>query len=514
MNPSHAQLNANTHSDQTLTHRRCGALSWPLLWLTLCLALLSCHLSMAKASIRGTALSGVYIIGPAPSDYLNLQNAFDAIMTDGIAAPVQLKFKPGIHEVHASLTAFDRHGQVDDLLTITSLDLQNPATLQHAAVASTDNWVIKLSQIESIQIDHLLLQSTGNDVFSNLLVFGGISNSDVFIHHNAFYNRHVDDATAETSAASINCSQPTALDNTRIVNNLFNAGNAAIRLIGSVDNPMQQIHIRGNRFDDQSAAMDFYTLSVTHANGLSIEDNEIYNSLNNAKGVRIDQTSNALINANRLFMLGGGNGGQAFVMNAANDALPGQTDIQNNIMLASLRTLHIGTSSQNVHVQHNTLAATGALIGDTESAALKFSTSSAQANNLYRSNILYSDHTHGMAHLLQIDHSSSIASASDNVYDGQMQHPMQVDGVNHGSLTDHQNGTGLDATSLAKIIDFVDPGNADFHLTATQLLDADLIVPAAFGVIFDVDGETRLPHASTKGADDLDAESVFNSGFE
>ena len=131
-----------------------------------------------------------------------------------------------------------------------------------------------------------------------------------------------------------------------------------------------------------------------------------------------------------------------------------------------------------------------------------------------QNNLISSTMTHDEAAIINFSVVAPNSKIDSNVYHGQAINPYVFDGAEYADLTDYQMASGYDDMSLTKQVSYVDVLTGNLHLSPGQYNDPDLLVAAAPGVVFDVDGETRLPLATHKGADDLDAEIIFQSSFE
>ncbi|MGJ8662552.1 MAG: hypothetical protein ACSHWU_02830 [Marinicella sp.] len=483
-------------------------------WLiyVLMLLLLTTQVAGANQIQGGTPLAGDYEVGDVSADFQTLEEAIDAINSVGISAPVNLLIRPGVYESHITLTDFQRTGQADDWLTITSKDLMNPATLQHDASAADNNWVIKLDAVNHVNINHLVLEAIG---FADLSAVIALENevSQLEIHDNQLISYPVDVTPPESNGSIITTLSGSAMDDISIDNNQFESGNGGVVIEGQFSHYMSNIKITNNIFNEQVSTNGYHVMKMYFSDDFVISGNLINNHQLNAKGIYLFKINGGEVSANQLNMLGEGTGGEAMSVSNINDTPSDVLVIKNNFMTASKNALKISSiNTNNIKIYHNSLLATGSVNLGTNSAALEILINN---NNIeIKNNILTNASVQAGAYVLRIADLATIASSNNNIFDGQGPFEFSANGVDYISLSDYQLGTALDAASIDKTIDFVDENNGDMHLEFAQYADPDLLSTALSGVLYDVDGDVRLPTTPLIGADELDADLIFIHGFE
>ncbi len=467
--------------------------------------------SMNEASSQGGAgLSGTYTVGDVLADFEDLNTAFDVISTDGISGPVILNIVPGVHQVHATLGEFNHLDQPDDPLIIQSEDAMNPAKFQHDAISANDNWILKLDGVSYVEVKNLIFEATGTADFASLLALENGS-QHITISENQFFSYDINPQSDEQDGSSLLAISPSELSDITITNNAFEGGNMAIFLYGLPAIQMQNINISENRFIDQDAIGSFNVVLLNYVNDVIFNQNIINNVTNNGKGLRVNQVDGASINANQISMLGAGNGGIGMRLSSLNVDGISQTQITNNFILASHKGLVLDNLSQQVDVHHNSIVAHGAMASFLSFGLQVTTTAGAQID--IQNNLILSTMTHPQAAIISYSGGNALQLAEHNIYHGLSIDPYVYDGIAYATLGDYQLASGLDVDSLDMVVNFVDMINGDLHLAPGQYNDTDLLVVAASGVVYDVDGQTRLPFATHKGADDLDAEIIFKNGF-
>ncbi len=462
--------------------------------------------------VRGTALAGAYVIGPAPSDYTDVQDALDDIMSDGISAPVRLRFKAGTHTVHASLSSFNRQGNSNDILNIESLDPGNPAVLQHAATSDLDNWLLKLDGVTFVRVRDLTFEATGVAAFSALVLLeNGTSNSRIV--NNTFENYASGPATPPALVSSIVSPTPSVMQDVLIEGNTFVSGNGAIHIQSSSSDTFTGLTIKDNVFIDQFAQGQSRVLSLVATHDAKIIGNLFDNSISGAKGITLAGNTETRIEGNQILMLGGGNGGFGISALNLNNGVGGTTDIFNNIIVASENVIAVENSSRDVRIRHNTLVSKGT-VGALTATVLEFNLLSNDANIEILNNIARSEMTHSEARIFLTDNLAAIAESNHNAFEGNNTEKFAIEGIDYNDLKAYQNATGLDAMSNEVVVDFADALTGDYHLAVSQYGDPVLIVTPPADIVFDVDGETRHPLNSMIGADDADAEVIFVNSYE
>lgn len=484
---------------------------WTLLWIPLASAQTQSAFTPEHRMVAGGGLTGNYTVGGAGANYLNLADALDAVMLEGLAGPVQLQLLPGIHEVHVTLTAFDRWDNPDDWLSIESEDPMSPATLQHDATDASDNWSIRLDGVHHVQLKDLVLEATGSADYASLVAIEEGSH-DITIWQNQFIAYDINPSFDEADGSSVVNLSPSGIADIVISDNVFDGGNMAIYLSGTSVLPINGVTVTHNRFNEQRAIGSFNVVYFNYVDALNFSHNTINNLRSNAKGLRVNHSDGGTIDANQVNMLGGGNGGIGMRLSSLNGTDSSSTTITNNTIVASNKGLVLDNLSQNVAVLHNTIVADGS-IASVLSYGIQINTTDGADIEL-KNNLISSTMTHDEALIFSYPSALAFSAVDDNVYHGLSLDPYMYDGLTYANFNDYQTASGLDPAALEKQVDYVDVAAGDLHLANSQYNDADLLIPAAPGVYFDVDGETRLPSASHKGADDLNAEWIFVNGFE
>ncbi len=480
-------------------------------------SILGINLSGASESVSGSSgqlgvgLSGSYTVGDAFSDFEDLNTAFDVITTDGISGPVTLNVVPGVHQVHATLGEFSHLDQADDSLIIQSQDEMNPAVLQHDAASASDNWILKLEAVTYVEVKNLIFEATGTADFASLLALENGS-QHITISENQFISYDINPQSDEQDGSSLLTISPSELSDIEITNNAFEGGNMAIYLYGLPSIQMQNITISENRFNDQDAIGSFNVVLLNYVNDFVFSQNIINNITSNGKGLRVNQSDGATINANQISMLGAGNGGIGMRLSSLNGDGITHTLITNNFILASHKGLVLDNLSQRVNVHHNSIVSHGTM-GSFISYGLQVTTTSGAQIDI-QNNLIHSTMTHPQAAVISYSGGNALQMAENNIYHGLSNDPYVFDGIAYATLGDYQLASGIDSASLDLAVNFVDMFNGDLHLAPGQYNDPDLWVVATAGTIFDVDGQTRLPLATHKGADDLDHEIIFKSSFD
>ena len=275
-----------------------------------------------------------YTVGDAFSDFEDMNSAFDAITTDGISGPVVLNIVSGTHQVHATLGEFNRFDQPDDMLIIQSADEMNPATLQHDATSASDNWILKLDGVSHVQVKNLIFAAIGTADFASLLAIENDS-QHISISGNQFFSYDINPQSDEQDGSSLLTISPSELSDIEITNNNFDGGNMAIYLYGLPTIQMQGVNISENRFNDQDAIGSFNVVLLNYVNDFVFNQNIINNATNNGKGLRVNQSDGATIEANQVIMSGGGNGGIGMRLSSLNGDGLTTSHISNNFIVAS-----------------------------------------------------------------------------------------------------------------------------------------------------------------------------------
>lgn len=225
--------------------------------------------------------SGTYVVGPAPSDFIDLESAFEKLNCNYAAGPITLALKPGTYAI-GSLYYRTRYGNA----VIRLEGLAGPDSvilLQQALVNSVDFPLLKLDSARNFTLKNLTLRRLGgsNQTGSFLEIINGwqvavdhvvfstnLSNTVGAIWANASQFLHVQNCVFDGMGAALKLdgagSYPT------LINNHFK------RYRGMMVDASTQIGLtlKGNWFDDYSGtANPIPVIRMVNMQSITIDGN-------------------------------------------------------------------------------------------------------------------------------------------------------------------------------------------------------------------------------------------------
>ncbi len=227
-----------------------------------------------------TGLSGPTVVGPGgTAAYPDLPTAFTALTTRGMCATVQLLIEPGTYDVSTELVGpVNGLGGGNNLIISSQTANANDVTLRHAAATTTDNFVLRFDDVNSITLTNLtFLDNDFTDALGTLIEFEN-EISDITVSNSVFLGDTTANAADETTA---NMGLVTfdesgdAADNVTINNNQFWGGTYGV----DIDGPNTPFHsnftVTNNLFYNYShyGAYFFDTESVTVADNTFLVTN-------------------------------------------------------------------------------------------------------------------------------------------------------------------------------------------------------------------------------------------------
>jgi len=467
----------------------------------------------ATSSGPSNALSGSYDIGGGGADFVDLAAAISKILTVGMDAPVQFNLKPGTYSTHVTITDITRHGQYDDWLTIQSEDPNDPAILEHDASSTSYNWLIRFDYTKFIKLENLVMQATGMADFSTVV---SLENNSSYIEIiNNEINGYTISNTAPDEDGYLLLNQTNSyLNNILIHNNTFNGGNGAVKFSGDLSGYISGVSITDNQFYDQEGTGNDFVVEIDKVRNVLVYKNLINNSTQNAGGMRLFRVDEGVISANRISMLGGGTGSVGLSLSNTNRGLDETVVVKNNFILAAHSPLYIqGNNTRNVSVFNNSVMADGPWVVPNTFPAALFVDESTE-NIIIQNNVLTNLQADDSAYAMIIKNSSTVTFSDNNVFHHESLNQFLVDGVEYANLTDYQMSTGMDTGSSDERIQFVNETAGDLHLAPAQYTNPTLFTSSISEVTYDIDGELRATPITLIGADDLNADVIFNNGFD
>ncbi|MFK8037073.1 MAG: hypothetical protein AB8B74_02190 [Crocinitomicaceae bacterium] len=218
-------------------------------------------------SVSGQSLSGTYSVGTISSDYLTLNSAVSALVSNGVSGPVVFDIEAGVYQEQISIPSITGTSSINTI-TFQSLALDTSSVkIEFTASNSVFNYVIKLDDAEYIRLKYLTIRPKGNTYRVGVLLSGGTNNT---ISNNYIYNTIAggvnNDRTPLVYLQAIPQGQPT---NHSFENNTFLNGGSQIKFNGTSQNTT----IKFNQFLGTTRGI----IDVVSSIGLNISDNTFSN---------------------------------------------------------------------------------------------------------------------------------------------------------------------------------------------------------------------------------------------
>ncbi|TAE85583.1 MAG: hypothetical protein EAY81_06390, partial [Bacteroidetes bacterium] len=352
-----------------------------------------------------TPMRGDYIIGSAPSDYLTLNDARNALEFRGVDSAVTFKIKAGIYNEQVQFTEV-LGASASNTITFTSLDDNADSVSIRFNASSTANYIVRIFGANYFNFHKLSFQAL-NTTFARVFEFMS-SSKNVRITNNKFVaptTTSTSNLSSIISAANINVNE------VLVRNNTFTGGAYALYFFGTSTTVLSNnIAVDSNTFTNQYT----YGTYMYYTSNLKFRNNTI-NSVTAGTyvGLLCYYGDSALeITGNRIRITGttAGAGIRTYYCDGFG-LLRGL--IANNtiwVSFASTTTASYGLEdrfSSNLQIYHNTVASTAPFA--TSYAAYFYYSSTLYQGNIIANNI-FAHNGAGYA----VYHYNPLFSNSDN----------------------------------------------------------------------------------------------------
>lgn len=331
-------------------------------------------------------MAGIYRIGnSAEADFSSINNAVQALQTNGVSGWVTFEIEDGTYYEQFSIAAIA--GTQDwDNRPITFRSLSNDSTkviIQFSPTQGSNNYIFKNDGVKNLIFEKLHFINTSS-------ILGRVFNNNVLSQNFILRNCIVEGEDSAPATIDNDLLFSTAqLGGATITNNVFKNGNRALYLLGS------NITIKANKFyGHKNYAISFGTVAVLP----NVIGNEIYGpstgtfsgiSMGTAtdkflveKNKIINQLVPGIVGINCSFSAVGG-------VVAADNALIANNEVS---MLTGSTTIGIVAQSENAAFYHNTVLLTG---NQANSVALRAGLS--RGNTKIENNIFSNPNGYAMA---------------------------------------------------------------------------------------------------------------------
>ena len=453
-----------------------------------------------KGADEGAAISpldnadvgGFYTVGGTNPDYLTPNFAIIDLKQRGMKGPVTFRIRAGLYTTHQNLTGINRSGNANDLLTFRAADFNNPPTIRYNATNDTNNWVIKIQDMNYIDFNHVNFLTTSASIYGQLLVIEGDSNN-IKVRDSIFTGLigQTSDESSLVSATNV------GLDNYEFTNNQFNNGNIALNFI--TPNPFtvpqgKILIVESNTFSQQSVN----TLVSNHDN-IDFNENIITSSFNNFNSLQINFNIDTQIGKNK-FLLTGTNSTAINLKGADGISAANPSIISNNFIKAS-NGINVNEGSNTIYMYYNTVVAT--VLPINVQAYVNESYSLQLINNILINN--------GSGSAIFIAENVLVTESNYNNFINGSGALIDWQASQYTTLADFQNATSFDASSTTTPMFFSDIINANFHLALTSIANTSLTGTPLIFISDDFDSDARTDASPYMGADQVAGAPLINT---
>ncbi len=190
----------------------------------------------------GTPLRGNYLIGSAPSDFINLNTAVNNLRIRGIDSAVNFRIKTGTYNEQITISPIMGSSETN-LVTFTSVaNHVDSVTIVRNNTTSSNNFIITMNGAKNVIFNRITFTTQNS---TNSKIFELAPNSGYLTIQNCKLNAPTTTTTA-ASAYIINSNNNT-VGNINIVNNRITGGSISMYLRGtSTTNLLNNINIDSN----------------------------------------------------------------------------------------------------------------------------------------------------------------------------------------------------------------------------------------------------------------------------
>lgn len=447
-----------------------------------------------KGADEGTTISpldnadtanGFYTVGGASPDYANPSIAIDDLIHRGTKGPVTFRVRAGNYNVHKILNGINRYGNANDLIYFRTANVNNPPTFQFAASNTSDNWIIKMKEMNDVTFQYINFTSTATGNFGRLLALEG-ENSTITVSNS---NMTGVTTTTDTSAALVYCSDTGQADLDFNHNN-FNNGSTALYLAPApFSSPRgQSLNVSNNTFTNQTA-FGLYT----DYDDISVNNNQVASSSNGVSAFYLQFNKNPQFNSNRILLTG--NNSVGIDLNGSDGySFANPAYISNNFIVAKTG-IDLYASASLFYMYHNSI------ISDLFPIYANDSGGGLEIIN----NILINS-VSGVA--LHVAEAADVDSSEGNNFLNASGSLIHWDGADYANLADFQAASATNLQSVSQPVTFQNQSLADLHLAGGS--DGDLLlagIPLA-DIATDYDAQNRSSNSPYMGADEATIELI------
>jgi len=421
-------------------------------------------------------MSGTYTVGTL-SDFANLNDAFSALLTNGVDGPVDLKIMNGKYRWGSSYLS----GIIPGTSTTNTINISsyfgdpNTCVLEDSLGYS----ILQINNSAYVNVSYIGFKKLDTGSNNGIYLTGENHNISISLcNFNAAMGNN-----SGTAISVYNFSEGTTAKNINITNNIFYNGNIAIVLWGNSGGKINKCVIQENSLNNQyssSITLSGVTDSILIYQNYLTSDSETgyYNGINTS----CTSKSGLLINRNSI--VGRTGVGIKFASGGDDPAII----INNMIKMGEAMALYL-YYTKAVHVIHNTFVCTGTTTGNPVLYMQGSNSDIHIANNII---------TQLGGRKVFILISSQLSSFSYNRFYSSDIFYGAIDNLGYSILSSWQSVfPGFFNTCKEGQVTFQDTNNGNLHLSGTSIADVTLSAEKYTGYEIpttDWDGTTRPEH--------------------
>lgn len=454
-------------------------------------------------------LNGTYVIGTAPSDYLNLATAVSSLNSNGISGNVVFDIKPGIYNEQISINQFSGAGAAFQVRFQSQNGDSTSVTIQYPSSSnSANNYVIQLNGADYVSFDKITIKRTDTLKYCNVIDFSESSRKNKFT--NCIIEGNANQGNTQVNSAVIGSNNSGYKSFNTFQNNIIRYGSYGLFFAGQGSNsPDSCLLVQYNKFINQSIK----GIHIQYHRFAYIDGNDITNSTSNNTYTALylqyaNDTSRILKNRIALTT------GYGINISNCNETITANTLIANNFIAIGGTSNAIGfyiLNSRRLYFLYNSVHIYNTVTIQGSCIHINGSTTDGLT---VKNNIFANDGTgQGYTYYVSGTTNAPIAKADYNnlfVNSGQYIAYWKTAGVT--SLANWRTASSADSNSFIANPEFTSP--TDLHSEASGIDGMATTNLSPFNVSTDIDGDLRDLSNPDVGADEFIIKDLGASSIE
>ncbi|MCX6233019.1 MAG: GEVED domain-containing protein [Bacteroidetes bacterium] len=436
-------------------------------------------------------MSGNYTINNLGNgDYLNFNQAVNALITRGISGPVVFNVDNGTYYEQILIPSIAGSSSTNTITFKSTNNNNNGVILTYTPIGYNDNYTIQIQSSSNIIFQDLTISSGYSTNYSRVFNITGASGNLSFIGNNIIGSESYSGWNYNLSLMYFS-SMGSQMSNILIYNNTFINGSFGVWFDNygplSLNNTFTE-----NYFYNQG----IYAILVSNQSNLMISHNTIYAdlSISSFYGIETDNCYGGIIIKKNRINVKNSSSMYGIVMNSTSGNITPSHIVNNFISLQLTSNSNYGislNSDSTIGVLNNSINITGGNNSSTYGLYIQNS-----AGLFFRNNIV-SNTSHGMAIYAGICNQCS-SNYNDYYSNGFLAYLSQADTYFY-DLSEFVSATHGDSNSISVFPQFLSDTN--LHTFNIALNGRGTPIP---GVNTDIDGDTRNATTPDIGADEFD----------